>query len=181
MNMIQQRKKMTVMMPAVLAVLFFAAGCVPLEPKPDYDNAFNDAVRNDKHIRCRLSAKKAYDAGEMTGAGPARYDYVFTCEAKQDVVLSDILIVVGEVVTARNTGVGKDEKNDRRLDSDRVNGPIRLKAGETYEKKGRLTRKHSIEGSRGYIELEGRVQLPGNKGKPASSKTFLHLKVPVAG
>ena len=142
-------------------------------------------VRDDEYIHCELHATKVFDAAEVLDARSSRYDYTFTCTAKQDVVISDLTVIVGETVTSRNTGVGKDEKSDRRLDSESVSQAITLKAGATFEKKGRLIRKSSIEGSRGYIKLEARLRFPGDAGKPGESptapKTFLKLRVPAAG
>lgn len=143
-----------------------------------------ESTRDDEYVSCVISAKKVYDASEIAGVKSPRYDYTFTCKAKQNVILSDIVITACETVTARNTGVGKDEKSERRLDSESVDGKIELKAGEQYEKTGRLARKSSIEGSHGFIEVTGRLRLLDAEGKagynPTDTKTFLRLKVPAA-
>jgi len=139
------------------------------------------AVRDDAFVHCELHAKKVYDAGEVLNAQSSRYDYTFTCKAKQEVVLSDITIVVGEGVTGRNTGVGRDEKSERRLDSDRIPGTVTVKAGEQYEKTSRLTRRSSVSGSRGYVEPNGRIWLPASADESLPSpKTFLHLRTPAS-
>lgn len=153
--------------------------------KSAFSASSRSAARNDEYLDCRITAKKLYDAGEALNDMGSRYDYTFTCKAKQNVILYDVTVTLGEVVTVRNTGIGKDEKSDRRLDSENFEDKVPLMAGENYEKTGRLVRRHSSAGTRGYIELKGRIQFPdeitNKKADPTAPKTFLKLRTPISG
>jgi hypothetical protein len=51
------------------------------------------------------SFRKVYDAGEALNAQSSRYDYTFTCKAKQEVVLSDIIELNGRIRLPASAGV----------------------------------------------------------------------------
>ncbi len=94
-------------------------------------------------------------------------------------VLSDLAFFAGEKVSNVNTTTGRDEKSDRRLDQVLVAGEFAIKPGAPYESKGRLTRRSSIPGSKGYVEVNGRLKFQEPGMDPADPRTFLKLRFTV--